>query len=440
MGRQLTRDADHSEREIGSISNIFTQDKPIEESKKLARRKIFIFISIFVALGLLAAVGWTINSWASTKLVVSRERLRIATVYRGQFVRDVDAQGMVVAANNPTLFASATGTVTLLVKAGEAVKKNQILGSVDNPSLTNEYAREQATLESLNAALDHQSIEKRRQKLQNQQSNDLASVDIHAAEREFNRAKEAWDLHIISRHDYERTVDDLDKARVNFQHALANTKLQSKSLDFELEAKKLERNRQQLVVNNLRRRTEELTLRAPIDSIVGNLEIQQKANVAENSPLLNLVDLSTLEVEFRVPESYAGEIRPEMIATITYGEASYAGVVTTVSPEIKQSEVIGRVRFSKPPPIGLRQNQRLSLRIVMESRSNALKVERGAFVDAGGNYTYVINGDIAVRRNIKLGAISVGEVEVVSGLEVGEKIIVSSLSDFNDAPSLQIVK
>jgi HlyD family secretion protein len=66
-----------------------------------------------------------------------------------------------------------------------------------------------------------------------------------------------------------------------------------------------------------------------------------------------------------------------------------------------------------------------------------LKVERGAFVDSGGA-VYVLDGDIARRRTARLGAISVAEVEILSGLAAGDHIIISSLSDFNDAPEVRV--
>ena len=97
----------------------------------------------------------------------------------------------------------------------------------------------------------------------------------------------------------------------------------------------------------------------------------------------------------------------------------------------------GRVRFGQEVPAGLRQNQRVNLRIVMDSRPNVLKVERGAFTDAG-NVAYVVAGDMATRRAVRLGAMSVSEVEIIDGLSPDEKIIVSNVSDFNNAPVVRL--
>ena len=97
-------------------------------------------------------------------------------------------------------------------------------------------------------------------------------------------------------------------------------------------------------------------------------------------------------------------------------------------------EVNARLRFadgSQPP--GLRQNQRLSARIVLDTRRNVLMVERGSFVEQGGGFAYVVNGSRAERRPIATGVSSLGAVEIISGLQPGEKIVVSGGDQFGDA-------
>ena len=108
-----------------------------------------------------------------------------------------------------------------------------------------------------------------------------------------------------------------------------------------------------------------------------------------------------------------------------------------MSPEVKDNQVSGRLKFADSAPAGLRQNQRVNVRIVMDSRKNVLQVERGGFVDSGGT-VYVLDGPMARRRSARLGAMSVGEVEILSGVSAGEQLVISSLSDFNDAPEVRL--
>jgi len=318
------------------------------------------------------------------------------------------------------------------------VKADQVLAVLASPMLDNEYQRERATLESLNTALQRQGIEIRRQNLRNQEQGDLADVQIRAAERELQRAQAAWDSGAISERDLRRAQDERESARLAFEHARQTADLERESLDLDLRSRRIERDRQALVVSSLKRRVDELNVRSPVDGMVANLAVAEKANVAENAPLLTVVDLSAFEIEFQVADVYARDIKPGMDASITLDGAPQAGVVTGISPEVRSGQVTGRVKFAGAQPAGLRQSQRGSVRIVLEQRAMARKFERSPEIDTATRQIYVVDGDHAVLKPVELGAASVAEIEVLKGLEPGDQVIISGAGDFNNVPELLI--
>jgi HlyD family secretion protein len=328
--------------------------------------------------------------------------------------------------------------VSYLVRAGDPVKKGQPLASLDSPELNNEYQRERATLESLDAALARQQIEIRRQIMTSQQQADLAQVTINAAQRELKRSQWAWDQRAISERDYQRAVDDVATAKLNFEHARDTAQLERDSLALDLRTKRLERDRQGLVVASLKQRVDELTVRSPVDGTVANLAVAEKAHVAADAALITVVDLSAFEIEFQVAESYAGEIKPGMSAEITLEGRIVPGLVTAISPEVRQSQVIGRVKFKDEQPPRLRQNERAAVRIVLDERDGVLKFERGSFIDEATRALYVVHGERAQRVPVELGAASVGEIEVLRGLNSGDAVVISDTRDLNQAPGFAI--
>jgi HlyD family secretion protein len=413
------------------------QDKPLDAPVVRWTRRRMALAGTGAAL-LVLLFGWLIHAWLTTGQMISHERLRVATVSRGHFVRDVAADGTVVAAVSPTLYAIAPGTVTYAARAGDTVRKGQLLATLDSPELTNEFQRETATLDSLDAALAHQQIEIRRQILTSKQQADLAEVTIKAAERELKRNEWAWGLHVIPERDYKRAIDDVATAQLNFDHARETADLERDSLALDLRTKRLERDRQALVVSSLKNRVAELQVRAPVDGMVANLAQLEKTLVAANAPLLTVVDLSAFEVEFQVAETYAGEIKPGMAAEITVDGHDVPGTVTAISPEVRQSQVTGRVKFNGGQPQRLRQNERTAVRIVLDERDNVLRFERGSFIDATSPAVYVVRGGRALRVPVRLGAASVGEIEVLSGLEAGDSIVISDMRDANQASEVAI--
>ncbi len=387
---------------------------------------------------LVLVFGLLIRGWSATEYTVSRERLRIATVTEGPFVRDVSAQGTVVAAVSPTLFAVAPGNVGYAVRAGDAVKAGQVLATLASPSLESEYQRERATLESLDTALQRQAIEIRRQKLETKEAADLAKVQIRAAEREFQRAKWAFDEGAIPERDLKTAEDNRESAQLTYDNAMETAGLERESLDLDLRARRLERERQGYVVANLKRRVDELTVRSPVDGMVANLAAAEKASVAENAPLLTVVDLTAFEVEFQVADVYARDIKAGMEAEISLDGREYAGLVTAISPEVRSGQVTGRVKFAGEQPPGLRQSQRGSVRIVIEQRAKAVKFERSSDIASGTKAVYVVDGDQAVLTPVELGAASVGEIEVLRGLQPGDQVVIAGMGDLKDVPEFHI--
>jgi len=127
-----------------------------------------------------------------------------------------------------------------------------------------------------------------------------------------------------------------------------------------------------------------------------------------------------------------------MQAEILVGGERYAGQLTAVSPEIVNNQVASRIRFLDNGPTNLRQNQRLTTRVLLAEYKDVLMVQRGQFLDSGaGRLAYVINEDrMAERRQIQTGARSLGSVEIIAGLEPGDTIVISNLDPFRGADTV----
>ena len=104
----------------------------------------------WLAAGLIAASVFTVAAYPSfvtlysSEIQVDARQLRFATVERGDLNRDISVQGRIIAANSPTFYALADGTVALHVKAGDQITKGQLLAEIDSPALNNQLAQEES--------------------------------------------------------------------------------------------------------------------------------------------------------------------------------------------------------------------------------------------------------------------------------------------------------
>ncbi|PCK31348.1 efflux RND transporter periplasmic adaptor subunit [Pseudoalteromonas piscicida] len=414
------------------IKDTSGQDEVVQSHQP--KKKWIILTAIFLLVGALAAQ--VVFGGPSISSSVNKSRLQIAKVTQGEFTRDISATGSVVAANAPQIYSPEQGYVALQVKAGDSVDKGQTLATVKSPTLTNRLQQEEAELQRLNGELEGKKLDVRRQNLALNRTLDLARVELLAADREDRRAKLSIEKNLISQIDLEEAQDNLARAKLNFNHAEQEVALGKDTLAFELKSVENQLERQRLIVEELTRQVASLTITAPVSGIVGNLLVDHNALVNANQGLMKLVDLSAYEAELQVPESYAAELGLGMTVSLKIGNQTISGVLSAISPEVNNREVTARVRFSDKDVEGIRQNQRLSARILLEQKENTLMVKRGAFMSEGGHVAYKLNGDIAERVEITTGTSSISEVEVLDGLKPGDQIIISSYDAFDRAPSI----
>ncbi|MCS6134900.1 HlyD family efflux transporter periplasmic adaptor subunit [Shewanella baltica] len=388
---------------------------------------------------LVSALVWASLGTDSVSKSLSRSEITTATLFVGTLTRDVATTGKIVAANAPILYSTEEGTVTLLSNPGDSVNKGDVVAKLDSPRLSNQLDQAKSILAGMQSALERAKLDARRGQLQVNQTLDMAAVDLEAANRERRRGELLIKNKLISEIDYEKGKDELHKAKLKFAHAEQEVALTKDTLTFEVKNKALEVERQTLAVHELERQVEALNIKAPVGGIIGNWITEQKTRLSANQPILTVVDLSAYEAELAVPESYADDLGLGMEVELSFGSVKLMGKLSSISPEVRNREVTARVQFVQDNSLKLRQNQRISARVLLEHRPDVLMVKRGAFMTSGGgDEVYQIEGDLASRRAIKLGSTSLSQVEVLDGGKAGDEWVISSVEPFNHAEQVRI--
>ena len=422
------------------IPDTSAQDRPLSAARPERpawRRWLWPAVA---AVPVLALLAWVVAGWGAGSRSYDASRIRIAEVTRGDLVRDISADGRVITANSPTLYAIAGGTVSLKVVAGDAVKQGQVLAVIDSPELRSKLVQEESTLASMEAEASRAQLDAQIAQLNARRALDQAEIDHTAAQRDLERYERGHAGGAVSNIELASARDELKKADIGLQTARRDAGLQGQGAALDARNKRLLADRQKAVAAELQRQVEALTLRAPFDGQVGQVQISQGTNVAINAPILSVVDLSEFEVEIRVPESFARDLGIGVPAQVTSQGRPFPAKVSAVSPEVVNGEVTARLRFDEgQQPPGLRQNQRLSARIVLDTREDVLMVERGPFLEQdGGRFAWVVEGRSAVRRPVQTGVSSLGYVEIVSGAKEGDRIVVSGSDQFGDAERVAV--
>ncbi len=392
-----------------------------------------------MALAVIAGIAYVAKRWLLAETAIDRSRIRIARVTRGTLTRDVVADGRVVAANSPTLYAVAAGTVDFQVRPGDKVTTGQVLARIDSPELQSRLTQELASLSGLEAGVGRAGIDVEHGRANGKKLIAQAEVDLQAASREVEINKKMFEKGVIPELELRRSEDSLRKAEIGLKHAHVEAGLLRKEAGFDLGTRKQTLDRQRELVRDLQRQVTALEIKSPVDGQVGGFAVAQRATVPANAPILTVVDLGAFELEIKVPDAFARDIAMGMSAEIRSGTTTFGGRVRSVSPEVIDGSVATRIEFADKRPEGLRQNQRLGARILIEEKPNVLRVDRGPFVEnGGGNVVYVMAGDVAERRSIKLGAIGLDAVEIASGVIEGDDVVISGTDSFGNADRVRI--
>lgn len=412
-------------------------DRPVSDSGAKTRRHLLWGAVTLLLLVLVAVFLPSWRRWAVSEASIDISRVRIGTVTRGDLVRDVSVEGRVVAAFHPSVFAPTDGIARLRVSAGQVIEKDEILGQVQSPELESRARQERSNLLSLQADLDRQRILAEQSRMKYRQSVGLLEVELEAARRAMDRAERTRKEGLLNAVEYEKAQDDEKVAELKLEVARQQAAFESESLDFELRNRESQVERQRLLVEELDRQVDALTIRSPVSGLVSRLLIEDHDAVTNGQGLVSVVDLSALEVEIQVPETFADEILIGTDAVVTYEGTIFEGSVISISPEVEGSRVRGRVAFDGATPSGLKQNQRLQAELLLDTRFDVLKAPRGPFLEAGGGrQAYILDDGVAVLRPIEVGAVSLSEVEILSGLEVGEQLIISDTARFEGAETV----
>ena len=393
-----------------------------------------------VVVAAIALTAWSLpqaRRLLGTGSSVSVERLGLDDVSRGPFVRDIQSEGRVVAAFSPTLFAPQAGAVTLQVHAGDSVKKGQVLATIASPDLAAKLAQELATADTLQTDTLRARVEAGEQRTALQGARENAAIDVKAAETDLARQQKAYDAGAAAGMQVDHARDALEKARIALSHAEAGLHSKDDSLKFDVQSREQAHARQVLLVEDLRRQVAELAVRSPVDGQVGQLFVAERASIAKDAQLLTVIDLTQLEVQMQVAESFARDLAVGMPGEIAGNGQTWKARVSGISPEVVANQVAARLRFDGAMPEQLRQNQRLSVRVLLDQRPDVLSVRAGTFIDeSGGQYAYVVRDGVAVKTPVRLGARSVDRVEILSGLKPGDRVVVSGAENFHAAPTV----
>lgn len=412
---------------------------PEKNSKRFTSFKKAIGVLIVV---IVLAVTWGRLQAMSNKTLVAREELIIATVERGDLIREVRAPGTLVPIALNFLSATSNGRVKeILLEASDEVDIGTVIMILDNPKLVQSVDEAKLEVEVLQSA--YHSLQQRWQQSILKQR--IVVADFSARYKVTKLRREAneklLNTHAVSKIDYNESV--LMEQQLKYQHDLEVKLLATLPAlkQAELSAAQAQTNKAVRHLALQEKLAEDLLVKATTKGILQEVALQVGEPFKVGTVLACVAEQDNLKAELQVQESQVKDVEKGQMVMLSAGGNTAQGMVRRINPSVQQGVVKVDVYFSDDAFKGARPDLRIDGVIELEHIKGVLKIRRPVFTkEFSSNSLFVLNKPqtAAIRKNIEFGRSSVDDIEVLSSLKPGDKVIVSSTHKYDELSQINL--
>ncbi len=387
-----------------------------------------------------ALIGWALSRQGEGQaLRVETDRLTIAAVEDGPFQEYVAVTGTVHPLRTIILDAVEGGQIVRRhIEEGDTVTAGQVLFTLRNDDLALEVMGSEAQLEEQAAAMRQNRLQMDQSALDLEQQIAQLDYDITRLERDETRVSGLVAGGAAPQKDLDAIRDELAYSRRRRELTAEGQRQQSTQRSSQLSdmGASVGRLRENLAL--VRRSSSNLTVRSPADGQISAVQAEVGELKTRGARLGQIDVLDEVKVRALIDEHYLPRVAPGQRATATIGGQDYTLEIRTVYPEVTAGRFEAELVFVGDAP-DARRGQSIRLRLELGDPETARLLARGGFYgDTGGQWVYVLSPDEteAVRRPVEIGRQTPRTFEVLSGLERGERVVISSYASFGDADRL----
>lgn len=404
--------------------------------KKSKAKQALLTVAITAVVGL---VAWQFSNKLSGKsLIVDSNRIVVSTVVSGTFEDFIPVRGRVAPAKTVFLDAVEGGRVErILVEDGAQLTAGNLIVELSNASLQlNVLGNEARVAEQLN---NMRSIELSLEQNRLRHKSNIIDIEyqIKLLTRQLAREQELVASGAVSQSAFDDTKDTLNwyqqRLLVTQESQASDTRMQEEQLKFlKATSQRLESN-----LEISRQNLDNMNVKAPVNGKLSGFNIEIGQSIGRGERLGQIDTPNDYKVTAYIDEFYLGRVDIGQRAVFK----GYQLIIKKIYPQVQNGQFEVDFTFAGAQPSGIRRGQTIQTKLTLGDASKAVLIPNGAFYqDTGGNWIFVVteNGDEAVRRPVRLGRRNNQFIEVLDGLEVGEQVVTSPYSSYQDMQHLKL--
>ena len=402
----------------------------IARAKKIRR---IVYATGFAVVILLITVGVSRLEPAAPR--VDKDTVYMDTVERGEMLRNVRGTGTLVPEQLRWITPITNGTVERLVlRPGATVRPDTVVIELSNPELEQQALENRLQLDAALARYESRRVELRSQELTQQASLKMVESELSQAEYEAELDEELFKDNLVSELQVRQKQSRVSELRIRQEIEQQRLAIQADSTKATLAAEQADVDRLRTMYQLRQSQVADLQVTAGITGVLQQVEVEEGASVTPGTNLARVGDPTRLMAQLRIAETQARDIVEGQPAAVDTRNGVIPGHVIRIDPSVQQGTVTVDVALDGELPRGARPDLTVDGTIELERLENVIYVGRPVF---GQEQSVVIlfkldpDSDDAVRTRVSLGRASVSFVEVLDGLQPGDQVVLSDMSQWD---------
>jgi len=398
------------------------------------RKGIYIGIPLLLMITIIVMVLVHFNAGS-----LQNEELQIAEVEIGSVIKSFEGKGVVEPQSEVIILSPASSIIKRILKeAGDHVNAGEPIIILDPTPIQNEIENKQDQLEVKENALRKNRLDARSTIVDLDYNVQVKNLRIASLKSEITDQKQLLDVGGISPAKYEKTLQELELAKKDLKMLKEKNSIKLQQLDANEEGLKLQIDIQEKGLEAMEEKLSKMIIRAPSAGILLSVHGKVGEKVNSDRLLVEMSDLTHFKIKGSVDDDYSDKIKTGIKVYVQIDNKRLSGVVGTINPVIRERKVEFDVNLQESNYFKLRPNLNVPLEIVMVEKDSVLRVINGAFIGRGSeHHVYVLEGTSIVSRDIRTGLKTSEFVEIVEGLNEGERVIVSNMSSIKDIEEIE---
>lgn len=412
--------------------------RPELKQKKRLRRILYGTVGVVLAIALTLGIGRLEPAAPS----VPRASVWVDSVREGEMLRQVRGPGKLVPREIRWIPAQTAGRVErVIVRPGAVVEPDTVLVEMSNTELLQQTEEARFALEAAEADLADTELRLRTQQLDQRAALGVARAEYEGARLQAEAEGQLAEEGIVPLIQYQRSELLAEQLRLRMEIEQERLGQFSATMDAQLAA---QRARVDQTRNAYERRLEQvrsLQVKSGLAGVLQEVQVEEGQRLELGANIARVARPDELQAELRIPETQARDVLLGQAVDVDTRNGIIKGFVTRIDPAVQAGTVQVDVELKGPLPRGARPDLSVDGTIEIERVPHAVFTGRPVYGQADttvGLFKLVDNGEFAVRVPVQLGRTSVNAVEILQGLELGDEVILSDTSSWDDYDRIRL--